>query len=643
MQSRLILFLLVLAFCLLDLLIGVIPIRGLHTRAISLDDAYAIEFKAAIKGIQQDSAILTRSELAKQTFQEMSMKAQRQGMVPVIVRLRVAVRPEGQLQLGAQLDAQRVAINQTQDVLLRDLYGHDPNSIRRFAYIPYLAIKVNTKGVDALRFSSNVIDIQEDKMIPLALAESVPLIGAPVAWSNGFTGAGKTIAILDTGVDKTHPFLSGKVVSEACYSTNLTSSGASSICPGGVAESISVDSGLNCTVTNECVHGTHVAGIAAGRGSSFSGVAKDADLIAIQVFSRIDSVPNCGGISPCVRSFTSDLMKGLERVYALSNSYSIAAVNMSLGGGRFTSYCDNNPLKSIIDQLRSVGIATVIASGNSGYADAISSPACISSAISVGATGDGSRLVADAIAPYSNSASFLNLLAPGDAIQSSIPGGGFAIFSGTSMAAPHVAGAWAIMRQQLPSASVTDILNELTTTGVKLTDTRNGLTFPRINLLNVSPPASCIMDVPSDRWRGEYYNNRFLSGSPAMVRNDGAGFLNFDFGVGGPSAACGLGVDNFSMRWTRTVNFAPGTYRFTVTGDDGVRLYIDGQLWIDQWHDQGATTYTADVSLSAGDHVVVFEYYENGGGAVALLSWMGVFGPSAVGTSVNFTGSSPKR
>src|SRR5262245_431435 len=143
MQSRLILFLLVLAFCLLDLLIGVIPIWGLHTKAISLDDAYATEFKAAIKGIQQDSAILTRSELAKQTFQELSMKAQREGIVPVIVRLRVAVRPEGQLQLRAQLEAQRVAINQSQNILLRDLYGHDPNSITRFASIPYLAIKVN--------------------------------------------------------------------------------------------------------------------------------------------------------------------------------------------------------------------------------------------------------------------------------------------------------------------------------------------------------------------------------------------------------------------------------------------------------------------------------------------------------------------
>jgi len=155
---------------------------------------------------------------------------------------------------------------------------------------------------------------------------------------------------------------------------------------------------------------------------------------------------------------------------------------MSLGGGRFTGNCDNHPLKGIIDQLRSVGIATVIASGNEGYTDAIGSPACISSAISVGATGDGTRIEGNTVAPYSNSSSFLSLLAPGDAIFSSIPGGGFATFFGTSMATPHVAGAWAILKQQYPTASVSDILNELRATGVKITDQRNGIEIPRISL-----------------------------------------------------------------------------------------------------------------------------------------------------------------
>jgi hypothetical protein len=134
--------------------------------------------------------------------------------------------------------------------------------------------------------------------------------------------------------------------------------------------------------------------------------------------------------------------------------------------------------------------------------------------------------------------------------------------------------------------------------------------------------ANCIASVPADRWKGEYYSNTNLSGSPARVSNDGNSFLNFDFGSGGPGSGCGLGVDYFSARWTRTINFRPGIYRFSVTGDDGVRLYVDGQLKIDKWFPQGATTYTADVTFnSAGPHEVKLEYFENGGGAVALLSW----------------------
>jgi RHS repeat-associated protein len=138
---------------------------------------------------------------------------------------------------------------------------------------------------------------------------------------------------------------------------------------------------------------------------------------------------------------------------------------------------------------------------------------------------------------------------------------------------------------------------------------------------------SCFASVAGDRWRGEYYNNNNLSGSPVMVRNDsapGSDFLNRDFGGGSPSATCGLGVDNFSARWARTVNFSPGLYRFTATADDGVRLYVDGKLRIDKWIIQVPTTYTAEVPLSAGNHEVKLEYFENGGNAMAALSWANI-------------------
>src|SRR3990172_12027950 len=110
-------------------------------------------------------------------------------------------------------------------------------------------------------------------------------------------------------------------------------------------------------------------------------------------------------------------ISALEWVYEQRTSYSIASVNMSLGGTqKYTGYCDTNPLKSYIDNLRSVGVATVISSGNSGFRDGLGAPACISSAISVGAT---SKL--DDVEYYSNVASFVSLLAPGS-IWSSVPG-----------------------------------------------------------------------------------------------------------------------------------------------------------------------------------------------------------------------------
>jgi PA14 domain len=79
-------------------------------------------------------------------------------------------------------------------------------------------------------------------------------------------------------------------------------------------------------------------------------------------------------------------------------------------------------------------------------------------------------------------------------------------------------------------------------------------------------------------------------------------------------------VNLFSARWTRTKTYAAGTYRFSVTGDDGIRVLVDGTPVIDGWFYQGPTTYTADVPLSAGPHTVVVEYFEHTGGAVARFS-----------------------
>ena len=119
-------------------------------------------------------------------------------------------------------------------------------------------------------------------------------------------------------------------------------------------------------------------------------------------------------------------------------------------------------------------------------------------------------------------------------------------------------------------------------------------------------------------WRGEYYTNRNLSGTPALVRDDAQ--INFDWGNGSPAPGV-IGADLFSVRWTRNLRLDAASYRFALTVDDGARLWVNNHLLIDTWKDQSPHTYTGDIYLPGGSIPVKLEYYENTGGAVAKLSW----------------------
>jgi len=118
-------------------------------------------------------------------------------------------------------------------------------------------------------------------------------------------------------------------------------------------------------------------------------------------------------------------------------------------------------------------------------------------------------------------------------------------------------------------------------------------------------------------WTAEYFNNRDLSGNPAKTQQEPG--IDYDWGTGAPLD--GLPADNFSVRWTSNIEFLAGTERFTVTVDDGVRVWVDGDLIINEWHEQSPTTYTATKELSAGSHRVQVAYFEATGFAVAKLQW----------------------
>ncbi len=431
-----------------------------------------------------DASNIQSLKVSPEILEKLNSRIRDEGQARVIVRLQSPAEPFAGL-TGKKAKSRQArnlrgaAIKRLQNRLLSAL---NPRFFVLFNQIPYMALTVDESELARLARLQEVVSIQEDRLLRPLLNNSVPQIGGDIAWAEGYTGAGQVIAVLDTGIDSAHSALAGKVIDEACFSTDSPSYDASSLCPDGTETEIGPGAAINCNGILGCDHGTHVAGIAAADDSQYAGVARDADLMAVQVFSRIDNIFTCGFMDfTCLSAFTSDVIRGLEYVYDQKDNFDIAAVNMSLGGESYGSEqaCDDAEpaLKEAIDNLRAVGIATVIASGNDGYANAISSPACISSAISVGAV-TGS----DAVAYFSNTASWLDSLAPGTSINSAVPGGGFAAKDGTSMAAPHVAGAVAVLNSAVPEASVDEIEEVLTSTGVMITDPSNGAELPRVQV-----------------------------------------------------------------------------------------------------------------------------------------------------------------
>lgn len=405
-------------------------------------------------------------------------KAKTLGSVPVIVQLdSPAINKRGDAPFGRTI----AHIKAIQSSVVSRLPQN--TQVRRFKHIPFLSLAAEEQALKALLQMPEVVSIQEDEHYGVLLEESTAAIGAPAAWAYGGSGAGQVVAIIDSGVDSTHPFLEGKVAAEACFSSNYQSTSSDfesiSICPNGEESAYGAGAAMNCDPeVDGCSHGTRVAGIVAGESDTFSGVAPGAGLLALQVFSRFE---NYCGDEPCVRSWISDQVAALDYIYQYRDSLNIAAVNLSLGGGHYTDEetCDevNPAMRILIDMLHNAGIAVIAAAGNSGLTDGLVSPACITSAISVGAT-----TKVDDIAMFSSSATFLDFLAPGQDIVTSVPGGGFSSSAGTSFSAPHVAGAWAILKASNPDATIEDLLATFAETGVPITDDRNNVTTSRIQV-----------------------------------------------------------------------------------------------------------------------------------------------------------------
>ena len=156
-----------------------------------------------------------------------------------------------------------------------------------------------------------------------------------------------------------------------------------------------------------------------------------------------------------------------------------------------------------------------------------------------------------------------------------------------------------------------------------------------VTIIPSRPPAPPPPPVAQSTWLAKYWNNSSLTGSPALTRNETA--VDYDWGTGSPVPGV-IGVDNFSVRWSRAVYFPAGAYRFTTQSDDGIRVSINGNRIIDNWTSHPLQTDTADVDLAAGTYTLIVEYFENTGQAVAKFSWqqhVAESGPTGVSASVN--------
>lgn len=351
-----------------------------------------------------------------------------------------------------------------------------------------LTSEVSEDGLRALQADPNVLEVVEDTLSRPTLTDTIPQIGADsVELPSGLHGGeGTTIAIIDTGVDSSHPFLKNKIANEACFSTSQSSIyKIKTLCPNGQNEQIAKGAAMDCDPDiSGCGHGTHVAGIAVGgpltlEGKSIRGVAPSAKLIAAQVYTEFYEQSVCGSIpAPCALSFASDQLRALEYIFSQSTKFKIAAINMSLGNGSFSEPCINDSLASIIKKISEKQIATVVSSGNDGLIGSISSPACVPGVIAVGAVDKSNTLAYS----FSNTSELITILAPGDHVTSSEEHEKFGWKSGTSMSAPHVSGALALIVEKSPNIKLAALKTFLIKGGTTVKDNRTGQSFTSLNV-----------------------------------------------------------------------------------------------------------------------------------------------------------------
>lgn len=397
-----------------------------------------------------------------------TMAARTAGRVDVLVALKPATLPNR----GDDVAGRVMAIKRSGDRVLSSLAPGSYEVKRRWSAVAGMLINIDVGMLATLATHAEVLTLGTDMGAGQGhLAESLPLTNFDqVATTFGFSGAGTTIAVLDSGIDTNHVDLQDAIIGEKCFAEG----GAA--CPGGV-DSAEDDFG----------HGTAVSGVITSDGAnSPMGGAIDADIYAIKVLDSNNSF-----------SSTAFVVDGLD--FVITSGITFDAVNLSLGTfASFSGDCDNAAtfttlLANAVDTLYAMGTLSVVSTGNQGNFSQMQAPACVANALSVGASNDGGNRqfdpfgcgtgVAPADSPscFTNASTTTDVFAPGAEIITAFSNGGFASWHGTSFSAPTVSACISLLREAEPTLSVVELEMAIETSNA--TVSVGGNTFPRLDCL----------------------------------------------------------------------------------------------------------------------------------------------------------------
>lgn len=326
---------------------------------------------------------------------------------------------------------------------------------------PFVSLHLDRKtlaGIEAGQYPEIARVTKNFELQPMLNTSTVAMRLPPV-WNLGYTGNGQVIAILDSGVAKNHRMLAGKVIYEACFGPG-DYPGVQNLCPspdtygnniGGVNAGLPACP-AGCDFSD---HGTMVAGIAAGyrqfwAGDEMSGVANGAQLAAFQ----INALKGPGQLVVPSPAIYAALVHIHQAAQAGTRNL---VVNASVGGLNAASACDALflPFAEVIGSLRSMDVPVIAATGNENQTSRVGFPACLSATIKGTSVTDagGRAAYANAWNPAVVGGGEL-FAAPGEEIYSARNNGGLSASNGTSFAAPHVAGFYALLKAAVPGISV---------------------------------------------------------------------------------------------------------------------------------------------------------------------------------------------